>query len=85
MKIEIYEHQTPDYALEPNETPRRICVCLKDNKGNFVDSFDYKSSTNQIRFYGETKHYDWNKVPQDKLKLWHTNDISEYLFTTKEV
>lgn len=52
MKIEIYEHQTPDYALEPNETHIRICVCLKDNKGNFIDSFDYKSSTNQIRFYG---------------------------------
>ena len=52
MKIEIYEHQTPDYSLEQNETHIRICVSLKDNKGNFIDSFYYKSSTNQIRFYG---------------------------------
>lgn len=79
MYIEIYEHQCPNYALERNETPRRICVALHDNNGEFIDSFDYKASTNQVRFYGDNKHYDWDKVSDKKLKLWRTDDLRKYL------
>lgn len=85
MKIIIYEHTTPDYALEYNESKRRICVCIKTDKNEFIDSFDWKPSTNQIRFNGDSKHYDWDKVPTNKLKLWKTNDLRTYLFCTREV
>lgn len=85
MKIIIYEHQTPSYALENNESSRRICVALKNDADEFIDSFDWKPSTNQIRFYGSSKHYDWNNVPQDKLKLWKTSDLSNYLFFTRDM
>lgn len=67
MKIIIYEHQTPSYALENNESSRRICVALKNDADEFIDSFD------------------WNKVPQDKLKLWKTSDLSNYLFFTRDM
>ena len=85
MKIIIYEHQTPGYALEHNESSRRICVALKNDADEFIDSFDWKPSTNQIRFYGSSKHYAWNKVPQNKLKLWKTSDLRNYLFFTRDV
>ena len=67
MKIIIYEHQTPSYALENNESSRRICVALKNDADEFIDSFD------------------WNNVPQDKLKLWKTSDLSNYLFFTRDM
>lgn len=85
MKIIRYEHQTPDYALEHNETSRRICVALKNDNDEFIDSFDWKPSTNQIRFYGTDKHYDWDKVPAEKLKLWRTNDLRNYIFNTTKI
>lgn len=85
MKIMIYEHHTPDYALEYNECSRRICVCLKNDDGEFIDSFDWKPSTNQIRFHGDYKHYDWDKVPVSKLKLWNTDDLRNYLFLTHKI
>ena len=63
MYIKVYEHLTPEYALEPNEPKRRIVVALLDNNKQFLDSFDYKQITNQIRFYGESKHYNGMKFP----------------------
>lgn len=80
MYIEIYEHTTPEYAIEPNEDRRRVCIALYDDKGTFVDSFDYKTITNQIRFYGDDKHYDWDEVPEYKQKLWKTKNFSKLLF-----
>jgi len=85
MQIINYEHQTPDYALEYGEPSRRLCVALKTDDGEFIDSFDWKPSTNQIRFYGDYKHYDWDNVPQNKLKLWKTSDLRNYLFFTRNV
>lgn len=85
MQIINYEHQTPAYALESGEPSRRLCVALKTDDGEFIDSFDWKQSTNQIRFYGDSKHYDWDKVPQKKLKLWKTSDLRNYLFFTRNV
>ena len=67
----MYEHLTPEYALEPNEPKRRIVVALLDNDKKFIDSFDYKQLSNQIRFYGESKHYNWKYVK----KFLH---LSEY-------
>ncbi len=84
MYIKVYEHLTPQYALELNEPERRVVVALLDNKKNFIDSFDYKQISNQIRFYGESKHYNWNEVPKAKQKLWKTSDFREILFNTRK-
>lgn len=84
MYLQIYEHQTPDYALEQNECKRRICVALLNDKKEFVDSFDYKQLTNEIRFYGESNHYNWNKIPKYKYNLWGTTDFQALLFNTKK-
>lgn len=85
MKIMIYLHGTPINVLEPNEPQDRLCVCLMDDKEKFIDSFDWKASTDQIRFYGDSKHYDWNNVPKYKLKLWKTSDLRVYLYRTFDV
>ena len=84
MYIKVYEHLTPGYALEPNEPERRVVVALLDNKKKFIDSFDYKQITNQIRFYGESKHYNWDEVPKAKQKLWKTSDFRSLLFSTRK-
>lgn len=84
MYIKVYEHLTPEYALEPNEPERRVVVALLDKKKKFVDSFDYKQTTNQIRFYGTAKHYNWNEVPKAKQKLWKTSDFRSLLFRTRK-
>ena len=84
MYIKVYEHLAPGYALEPNEPERRVVVALLDNRKKFIDSFDYKQISNQIRFYGESKHYNWDEVPKSKQKLWKTLDFRELLFNTRK-
>lgn len=79
MYIRIYKHLAPENVIEPGEERQRIVIALYD-KDTFIDSFDYKISKNQIRFYGTDKHYDWEKIPEYKHKLWKTQDFQKLLF-----
>ena len=62
-----------------------MCWALCDDKGNFVDSFDYDTVHNKIRFYGSSKHYDYNNIPAEKQKIWKTNNLAEYMFVERNV
>lgn len=78
MKVIQYEHQ---WLIE-----RRFCVCLKQDDGTFVDSFDYNIIDNKVRFYGSSKEYKFNEIPEEKKNLWKSDNlIRDYLFMEKTI
>ena len=80
MKIKQYEHYcTSAYTLS-RKGERRMCWALLDDKGDFIDSFDYDTVNNKIRFYGNHKHYNYNDIPENKQKLWKTNNLGKIMF-----
>lgn len=83
MKIKQYEHSCCHTITGKSE--RRMCWALCDDKGNFIDSFDYDTVNNKIRFYGSTKHYNYNDIPKEKQKIWKTDNLAEYMFTERNV
>ena len=80
MTLKYYIHDASAYALKPGEPRQRLVIALLDDKKNFVDSFDYRMETNEIRFYGSDHHYKFDKVPISKKKLWNTDDFSKLVF-----
>lgn len=77
MKIIQYRHLY--------ETEERMCWKLIKDDNTFVDSFDYDIANNMVRFYGSEKHYELNKIPKKKHKLWKTNDFNNIMFFQKEL
>lgn len=62
MKIKQYIHLYND--------ENRFCWSLVDDNNKFIDSFDYNTKTNKIRFYGDYKEYAIDNVPDYKKKTW---------------
>lgn len=62
-----------------------MCWALYDDKGDFIDSFDYDTVNNKIRFYGSSKHYNYNDIPAGKQKIWKTDNIADIMFIDREV
>lgn len=79
MKIKQYEHQC-SHTFQ-NRSERRMCWALYDDNYNFIDSFDYDTINNKIRFYGDYKHYNYDNIPKAKQKIWKTNNLADYMFT----
>lgn len=77
MKIEKYKHACFHTISKKEE--QRWCWALKEDDGTFVDSFDYDVANDKIRFYGSNKHYDANKVPKAKQKIWNTKDFNKIM------
>lgn len=77
MKIKQYKHVY--------ETEERMCWALIKDDNTFVDSFDYDIANNKVRFYGSEKHYELDKIPKKKYKLWKTNDFHNIMFFQKEL
>ena len=80
MILKYYIHDASAYALKPGEPVQRLVIALLDDKRKFVDSFDYRIETNEIRFYGSERHYRFDKVPAYKKKLWNIKDFSKLVF-----
>lgn len=83
MKIKQYEHLCCHTMTSKSE--RRMCWALIDDNGEFVDSFDYDTVNNKIRFYGSSKHYYYNNIPAEKQKIWKTNDLADIMFIDRNV
>lgn len=61
-----------------------MCWALLDDNGNFIDSFDYDTVNNMIRFYGGDKHYKPDNIPVRKQMIWKTNNLFKIMFVERE-